>query len=241
MVIDVANGVQFAGRLQPELLSTKPAAHSDLRKVRHLSALEHADVRLLFDMQPSFHCALSRQTIAWGTFLEQFPVPRQSSPSHFRHVLDGKSLPGIGAVQFPEALDALPNQLTPVQLGQSQPQAAQDRQLASIAGSSGDRETPISGTTPTRVEKLLQQIVQAAETGNVELVRNRCAVLGQELTVPNAKVSRAKGGGLAYRADFMLHSVLLADHVRLGGFDDGRLIFSLIRCHARCVTPLSRA
>ena len=110
-------------------------------------------------------------------------------------------------MQFPIAGDVVPNQLT---LGQSQ---AQGQQLVS---SSGDRETPISGKTPTRVEKLLQQIVQAAETGDVEVVRNRCAALGQELKVPNAKVSRAKGGGLIYRAEFMLHSVLLADHVRLG-------------------------
>ena len=109
-------------------------------------------------------------------------------------------------MQFPVAGDVVPNQLT---LGQSQ---VQGQQLVSITGSSGDRETPISGSSKEERPATWNWFATGVPRSGRS---SRCQM----------KVSRAKGGGLIYRAGFMLHSVLLADHVRLGRFEDGRMLF----------------
>ena len=82
---------------------------------------------------------------------------------------------------------------------------------------------------PSALTSLLGEIVKAAEEGNTPLVKDRCDKILGICTLYNPRQSRVLAqsssslsttagkriGGLAYRPEYMLHSVLLADELIL--------------------------
>ena len=76
-------------------------------------------------------------------------------------------------------------------------------------------------------ESLVESIKVAAEQGNTDLVADRCNRLLQLCSLYNPRQSRhavpgltgnanvKKKGGVAYRPEYLLHSVLLADRLNL--------------------------
>ena len=78
----------------------------------------------------------------------------------------------------------------------------------------------IQSQSDSDVKSLLAQIVNASEKGCIRVVRDCVQKVEQCLAVNPAKQTRVRGG-LAYRPDFMLFSVLLADDLILANKLDG--------------------
>ena len=220
------------GRIQPPLISTR---EEDVSKLRHLCSMSKADVRMLQDMSPTIEYinlpaepVLQGVRVSWHDFLRKFPLPPDSHPSAFRH-----SVPGG---QFVWGVP-----------GEPEPYAGSSADAQAMVASSSNRgggPAPPSGprlelhkaTQPTCVDQLLRSIQEAAQSGNMALVKNRCGALQDMLKllepVTKRGVATAKStedpagealqrrqrpgppGGWMYRPDFMLHAVLTSDFVQ---------------------------
>ena len=231
-LFDAKSGLQLHGRLQPRLPSVRPRLQEDITKVRHLAALPKADVRLLMDAQPNVMYVrvpaspdVVGSVASWDAFRARFALPvADTVPCPFRHAVKG------GA--FPWSM-AIPADATPP--------CTEDIVPAGDAAASSNSGLPAEGRLPevgiSRADKLLANILDAARSGNLQLVQHQCNAVRDMLTVPELRTARAaaqmrrsnadgadnaesqpqpprKPGGLMYRPHVMLHAVLTCDYVK---------------------------
>ena len=235
-VYHVQRGLQFKGRLQTPIRTSRDVlgasetagrSRGSTQSLRHLAALYKQDVRMLMDTMSKIVVTEiaentqeleAGQTLSWTDFLEKFPVPSEGRAglegiSHVRHAVAGQRVPW--------------------DLSDSQPcrrGSASDASSAAAGSGTGTHagiHMPGGDASESLVSIWLQQISEAARSGNLQVVDNRLEKIKEVLVLQKAKQSRvsfrtgSRVGGSCFRPEFLLHAVRFAEHLKLGVVSTG--------------------
>ena len=250
-VYHVQRGLQFKGRLQTPIRTSRDVlgasetagrSRGSTQSLRHLAALYKQDVRMLMDTMSKIVVTEiaentqeleAGQTLSWTDFLEKFPVPSEGGAgwegiSHVRHAVAGQRVPWDLSDSQPSrrgsASDAASGDVAGAIV---QAASASSAAAGSGTGTHAGIHMPGGDASESLVSIWLQQISEAARSGNLQVVDNRLEKIKEVLVLQKAKQSRvsfrtgSRVGGSCFRPEFLLHAVRFAEHLKLGVVSTG--------------------
>ena len=200
--------------------------------MRHLSAISKYTVQMLLDMKPVVSILGNSgervEDMSWASFQDRFAVDTSivGEASRIRHFVAGQIDPWQADFDKARVNSASSSASRPV--GPDAPVSAVVAAVA--AGQTSATAGATSGESgaaaekpsePSLLETWMSEIAEGAAKGNLLIVNSRLQKLRKALTVPEShqpRVSMTSGkgaGGLMYRPDFMLNTVLAAEYVYL--------------------------